>query len=248
MSCRVLLAAPFVLLSLLLSSIAADPAALEQEPNTWVKRSPIKGGPPSPGMGYEASLIYDPVSHRVLRWGGHNQGGGGEQNAELWTYEPATNKWSLIEPNTAPPGVCCAQQNVFDPVNGRFLRFTAFSGSHGWQWFREIYLNNSTVWAFDPATNTWRDRRSLPAPRTAPLRCAAFDSEFQVTVIFGGEGSQEGTIVYDAYTNTWTRRKPAKQPEFRSGGNMAYDAARKLHILFDAQFLDELCEIGEPGA
>jgi hypothetical protein len=225
--------------ALLGAVFAAGPAPLEQEPNTWVKRSPIKGGPPSPGMGYEASMAYDPVSRRVLRWGGHNQGGGGEQNAELWTYDPAANRWTLVEPNTSPPGVCCAQQNVFDPVNGRFLRFAAFSGSHGWQWFREIYLNNSSVWAFDPATNTWRDRRPLPTLRTSPLRCAAFDVENQVAVIFGGEGNQEGTVVYDAYTNTWTRMKPTMQPAFRSGGNMAYDAAHKVHVLFGAQFSDD---------
>jgi hypothetical protein len=236
--CRFLL--PAVLAALPLSfARTAEPVTLAQEPGTWVKRSPVKDGPPSPGMGYEASLGYDPVSRRVLRWGGHNQGGGGEQNAELWAYEPATNRWALIEPNTSPPGVCCAQQNVFDPVNGRFLRFAAFSGNHGWQWFREIYLSNSSVWAFDPATNTWRDRRPLPAPRTAPLRCAAFDTEHQVAVVFGGEGNQEGTVVYDAYTNTWTRMKPAKQPEFRSGGNMAYDAAHKVHILFGSQFSDD---------
>ena len=131
MSRRALPAVLAALLPLALAAVAADPAPLEQEPNTWVKRSPQKGAPPSPGMGYEASLAYDPVSRRVLRWGGHNQGGGGEQNAELWAYEPATNQWSLIEPNTSPPGVCCAQQNVFDTANGRFLRFAAFSGNHG---------------------------------------------------------------------------------------------------------------------
>jgi hypothetical protein len=110
---------------------AAEPVALEQEPNTWVKRSPLLGGPVSPGMGYETSLGYDPAARRVIRWGGHNQGGGGEQNAETWTFDPATGRWALREPNTSPPGVCCAQQNVFDPVGGRFLRFPAFSGSHG---------------------------------------------------------------------------------------------------------------------
>jgi hypothetical protein len=60
-----------------------------------------------------------------------------------------------------------------------------------------------------------------------------------VAVIFGGEGINEGTVVYDPHTNTWTRMKPAKQPEGRSGGNMAYDAARKLHVLFGAQFQDD---------
>src|SRR5262249_1110081 len=56
------------------TSLAAEP----QESNTWVKCSPVEGGPPSPGLGYEASLAYDPLARRVIRWAGHNQGGGGE--------------------------------------------------------------------------------------------------------------------------------------------------------------------------
>src|SRR5262245_8804045 len=216
--------------------LGAEPRPLEQEPNTWVKRSPLKDAPVSPGMGYEASLAYDPQARVIIRWGGHNQGGGGEQNAETWTFDPATAKWQLKKPNTSPPGVCCAQQNVFDPVQGRFLRFAAFSGNHGWQWFREIYLSNSSVWSYDLATNTWRDMRPLPTPRTGPLRCAAWDAEHQVAVVFGGEGIQEGTVVYDPWTNTWTRKNPKVQPEGRSGGNMAYDATHKVHILFGTQF------------
>src|SRR5947207_2279527 len=136
-----------VVLAILIAVTATVEAQqLEQAPNTWVKRSPLKGGPISPGMGYEAALAYDPAARRVIRWGGHNQGGGGEQNAEVWIYDPATARWELKEPNCSPPGVCCAQQNVFEEQYHRYLRFGAFSGSHGWQWFREIYLNNSSVW------------------------------------------------------------------------------------------------------
>jgi hypothetical protein len=218
---------------------AAEQAPPKQELNTWVKLSPRKDGPISPGMGYETSLGYDPAARRVIRWGGHNQGGGGEQNAETWTFDPAGGKWALQEPNTSPPGVCCAQQNVFDPVGGRFVRFPAFSGSHGWQWYREIYLSNSAVWSYDLASNTWRDLRPLPAPVLRPLRCASWDAEHQVTVLFGGEGSDEGTLVYDPYTNTWTRMNPKPQPAPRSGGNMAYDSAHKLHVLFGTQFGDD---------
>jgi fibronectin type 3 domain-containing protein len=228
------------LLSLALFAPSADPApALDQPPNTWVKRSPLPGGPPSPGLGYECSLVWDSKHRRVVRFAGHNQGGGGEQNAETWALDPLTAKWELKEPNTSPPGACCNQQNVFDPDQGRFLRFPAFSGSHGWQWFREIYLSNSTVWAYDLGTNTWHDRRPLPAPRVAPLRCASWDSEFQVAVIFGGEGSNEGTLVYDPYTNTWHKLNPKVQPAPRSGGNMAYDAAARRHVLFGTQFDDD---------
>jgi hypothetical protein len=218
---------------------AAEPDVLAQEANTWVKRSPLPCGPASPGMGYETSLGYDPAARLVVRWGGHNQGGGGEQNAELWTFDPATGRWALREPNTAPPGVCCAQQNVFDPAGGRFLRFPAFSGSHGWQWFREIYLSNSSLWSYDLPSNTWRDLRPLPAPVVRPLRCASWDVEHQVVVVFGGEGSDEGTLVYDPHTNAWARMKPTVQPAPRSGGNMAYDAAHKVHILFGTQFGDD---------
>jgi hypothetical protein len=219
--------------------VLADPPTLTQEPNTWVKRSPLKTAPLSPVLGYEASLVYDPLHHKIIRWAGHNQGGGGEQNSETWTLDPLTLKWELKEPNRSPPGVCCAQQNVFDPIGDRFLRFPAFSGSHGWHWFRENYLNNSTVWSYDLGSNTWRDRRPVPAPHIAPLRCAARDSHHQVVVVFGGEGSNEGTLVYDSYTNIWTRMKPKREPPPRSGGNLAYDAERRLHILFGAQFIDD---------
>jgi hypothetical protein len=222
---------------MLAATVSAAP--LDQPPNTWVKRSPLPGGPPSPRMGYEASLAYDPLAKVLIRWGGHNQGGGGEQNAETWTFDPRTAVWTLKEPNDAPPGVCCAQQNVFDPVHNRFLRFPAFSGSHGWQWFREIYLKNSSVWSYDLATNTWRDRRPVPEPHLGPLRCADWDSDNDVVVVFGGEGSQEGTVVYDPYTNTWSNRHAPDQPAFRSGGNLAYDADHRLHILFGAQFFND---------
>ena len=71
----------------------------------------------------------------------------------------------------------------------RPLRF-AFSGNHGWQWFREIYLNNSSVWTYDLPSNTWRDMRPLPAPRTSPLHRAVVGQRQQVIVVFGGEGNR----------------------------------------------------------
>ena len=77
------------------------------------------------------------------------------------------DRWTLKEPNDAPPGVCCAQQNVFDDALGKFIRFPSFSGSHGWQSRREIDLKNSSVWTYDAGTNTWRAMR--PCPEVWPL-------------------------------------------------------------------------------
>ena len=228
-----------LLLALAIITLPAKGAELAQPINTWVKRSPLADTPSSPRLGYEGACVWDSTHHVVIRYGGHNQGGGGEQHAELWSFDPLTARWMLKEPNTSPPGICCGQQNVFDPVRGNYIRFPAFSGSHGWQWWREIYLNDSSVWTYDLTSNLWRNLRPLPTPRLAPLRCASWDSDNEVVVMFGGEGSHEGTLIYDPHANSWTWPKPKAQPEFRSGGNMAYDASHKLHILFGAQFSDD---------
>jgi hypothetical protein len=220
--------------------VADQPPPLAAQPvNVWIKRSPLPGGPASPRLGYEGACVWDRRHQVLIRYGGHNQGGGGEQGAEVWTFDPLTSKWTLKEPNTSPPGVCCNAQNLYDPTTGRYLRFPFFSGSHGWQWSRELYLNDSSVWTYDLATNRWRNMRPLPAPRLAPYRAASWDSDVQAAVVFGGEGSREGTLVYDPWQNEWRWPKPAREPAPRSGGNMAYDADRKLHVLLGSQFTDD---------
>lgn len=204
--------------------------------NTWVKLSPLASTPPSPRLGYEGACAWDSRRQVMIRYGGHNQGGGGEQNSEVWTFEPGSARWTLHEANTSPPGICCGQQNIYDPVSGRYIRFPAFSASHGWQWRREVFLNDASVWTYDLDTNTWRNLRPVPTISPRPLRCASWDAEHQVIVEFGGEGSSEGTSVYDPWTNQWTQMQPAKEPEYRSGGNLAYAAHQHLHVMFGSQF------------
>jgi hypothetical protein len=186
-----------------------------------------------------AACVWDNRHQLLIRYGGHNQGGGGEQGAEVWTFNLESAKWTLHEPNTSPPGVCCNAQNVYDPTSGRYIRFPRFSGSHGWQWARELYLNDSSVWTYDLTENRWRNRRPLPEPSIAPYRCAAWDSDQQVVVVFGGEGGREGTLIYDPWRNEWRWPRPDLEPDPRSGGNLAYDAARRRHVLFGTQFTDD---------
>ncbi len=205
----------------------------------WVKHSPKAGAPVSPRLGYEGDCRWIPGIKRLLRYGGHNQGGGGEQGSEVWFYNPLDAKWSLRHTNISPPGVCCEQQNVVNPVTSEYIRFPSFSGSHGWQWFREIYLNDSTAWVFDPYKDKWRNMRPIPTPKVSPLRCASWDSEYEVVVMFGGEGNREGTRIYDPHGNEWWSMKPRAEPARRSGGNMAYDEVAKKHVMFGSQFSDD---------
>lgn len=50
---------------------------IAQPINTWVKRSPLADTPPSPRLGYEGACAWDSAHRVVIRYGGHNQGGGG---------------------------------------------------------------------------------------------------------------------------------------------------------------------------
>lgn len=217
-------------------TLAETPGIVTQPLNVWIKRTPLPDAPISPRLGYEGACVWDRQHKLLVRYGGHNQGGGGEQGAEVWSFNLATAKWTLKEPNTSPPGVCCNAQNVYDLTTGRYVRFPLFSGNHGWQWARELYLNDSSVWTYDLGENRWRNQRPLPAPRLAGLRCTSWDSDEQVIVVFGGEGSHEGTLIYDPARNEWRWPKPANEPASRSGGNMAYDEARRVHVLFGSQF------------
>jgi hypothetical protein len=225
-------------LCLLLSVTRAAAADPDHPTMTWVKRHPRPGAErPSPRMGYECAYGYDPISRLLVRYGGHNQGGGGEQNSEIWTYDLDRDLWDLVEPNDAPPGVCCAQQNVFHDALGRFVRFPAFSASHGWQSHREVWLKDSPVWTFDPAAGVWVDLRPLPAPALRPLRGAAYVPDEEVIVIHGGEGANHGTVLYDLYTNTWHELNPSGGPEHSlSQPGFAYDAVNRVCVLFGSQF------------
>ena len=197
---------------LLVMSLASADGPLPQEPNTWVKRSPLKTSVRlAPGMGYEGSLGYDPGPAPRDPLGRAQPGRRRRAERRDLGARSAHHALGAEGTESFPAGQVCAQQNVFDPISGRFLRFPAFSGSHGWHWFRENYLNNTSAWSYDLGTNTW----ARPAPRPAALSrrsLFSWDSRYQVVVVFGGEGSHDGTLVYDPYTNTWTRLRPQVGP------------------------------------
>ncbi len=212
----------------------ALPSIAKQGPNTWLKRSPRAGAPANPRKGYESSMAWDPYTKRMIRHGGHRQGGGGPQYFEVWTLDPTTMKFVLRQPNTSPPGVCCVKDNVFDHSAKRFVRYPAFSDSHGWQWQRMIQLRNWTAWTFDNASNTWRNMRPLPTREVRVGRCATYDRHHNVNLIF--DKSRTRTGIYDLYTNTWTNPRPPKQPAGRTYGSMVYDSKRRRHVMFGRHY------------
>lgn len=219
----------------------ADDALPAQEANTWVKRTPLKNKP-APPIGYESAFAWDPKHKVLIRMAAHAIDGF-EQLAEVWTLDPLTGEWKLKEPNTSPPGACRLQQHVFDTLHNRYLRFPGTSGDHGWQWYRELYMNEGSVWAYDLETNTWRAMRPWPEPMILRQHFASWDGKLGKAVVFGGsktphdpETTSAGfTCVYDARLNTWEMKKAPGQPDSRVGGNMAWCAATGQHVMFGSE-------------
>ena len=172
---------------------------------------------------------------KIIRHGGHNQGGGGAQGFETWIYDLVSGTWILMYPNTSPPGNCCSRTNVVDQASGKFVRFPGFSGHHGWQWSRRILNLDSSVWTYDLNENKWINMRPFPEISVGPERAVAYDKDNQILLVFNVHESSR-TAAYDLYTNTWTLLYPENEPPgkrtYTPGFNISYDQSQKLFVLF----------------
>ncbi|MEZ0263107.1 MAG: hypothetical protein ACAI43_00145 [Phycisphaerae bacterium] len=238
------------LLLLTIVSLARSTAAGpfdDQQPNTWVKRSPT-AGKPVPKFGWEGSGAWDPANRLWIHHAGHD---GIPQGMPTFVFDPATAKWSQRFPQTSPPGVCCVDgANTFDVARGRFVRFPGGSLGHGYQWSRGVRLKESPVWLYDPKNDQWENRRPgvFPGPTTFAKNSkdwpgglnpiGAYDPVHELSISFGG-GGKNTLFFYDAWSNTIWARKPAGKaawPSERDGSGMAYDAPLNKLVLFGGQY------------
>jgi hypothetical protein len=233
----------FLLLSLL--CLAAD---WSRHPvNEWVKQSPTDKQP-APPFSWEGSGSFDPFSKKWIHFGGHD---GIPQGFHLFTYDLESRAWQQRFPPTSPAGVCCIDgANTFDVAHHRFVNFPGGSLGHGYQWSRGVYLRRSPVWLYDPAENAWMNMR--PPPYRAAITReenigglnagATYHPRHEVSISFGGQGSQGGTSnlhFYDAYTNTLTRITAPNPPSPRDGMGICVDTKNDCLVVFGSQYASD---------
>ncbi len=136
----------------------------------------------------------------MIRWGAHDPGGGGPQLTETWTFDPVTCRWAFMRTNNNPPGNCCCRENVYDPLNGVFTRFSYPAFGHGWYWDRSRFLREDSVWTYDLGTNTWTNMRPGKEPALNVGKPAFHDPNHQMI------------WVYDIATDRWIDMKPKVAP------------------------------------
>ncbi len=197
---------------------AYDPAA-----NTWAELKP-SGAVPSPRS--MTSLVYDPAGKKMILFGGGN---GQTAFNDTWTYDPAENRWTELEPSGSP-SKCLGFATAYDPARRAVLLF----GGEG----MEGYLNDT--WSYDPAANTWTELKPVAAPSARFGSAMVHDPAGNRFILFGGgvyvsrlEMECFGdTWSYDPVANTWTELKPDAAPTARFGSAMVFDPVSAVAILF----------------
>jgi N-acetylneuraminic acid mutarotase len=205
-----------------------DPSA-----NTWTKLKP-PGYHPSPRAGQ--AMAYDPVTHRLIMFGGQN-----ENYAFLdgtWAYDPAANTWAELKPSGTVPAARCAHSMVYVPDTGKLVMFGGTGGAPqpvtpfplGTELFND-------TWAYDPGANTWTNLNPAGAvPEIRGFFTMAYDPIARKVILFGGATATalfSDTWAYDPAANRWTHLSPAGTvPAARGGQVMAYDPPTRKMLLF----------------
>lgn len=145
--------------------------------SAWVDRTvAISGVSNFPPTAEDCAIIYDPVGHRVLIFGG--KGDDDLNTNDVWALDLARNAWAKIVPRGESPPAVEDHTAIYDP-NGH--RAIIHGGEDG-------FSRNST-WAFDLKTEVWRDITSASGP-TLEDHSAIYEGRGKRMVIFGGRNQQ----------------------------------------------------------
>ena len=192
-----------------LGAAAADAPSL-----TWVQLTP-PNSPPARGA---AAMAYDPVSKRIVLFGGTTAT---KYLNDTWTFDGTT--WTQVNTPVAPPARASGMM-AYDFPTRKLVMFGGFDSD---------YLGDT--WIFDGATQTWTQANPLKSP--GPLGgCLLFTDPKNGRVDLFGGFNHNRKVRYPIDTWRWTgtswrKLHPATSPEGRSSGAVGNDPARKNVVI-----------------
>ncbi len=134
----------------------------------WTQRHPATSPPPLDGHG----MIYHPIRHRVMIFGGHTTPGALLYN-DIWEWDGVN--WAHVEVQGTQPGVRWTHGMSFDPLSSKVVVFGG--GNYGGLM--------DEMWEFDGVAWTQRQVQGpQPSPRSYLLQ--AYDPATHSILIFGG--------------------------------------------------------------
>lgn len=210
---RALLRTAAVLLLAATGLAAAQPGGTSQNVS-WIRMTTAV----SPPKRLAPAMAYDPVSRRVVLFGGF--GSNGYFN-DTWLFDGVS--WQQAGGSTAPPARA-ASNMAYDSTGGSLVLFGGFDGSN--------YLGDTWIWNGKRLTWTKAAPTVQPTPVTGPGLFT--DPKTGRVTMFGGYDGQ----FYRGQTWQWTgsdwlQLSPATAPSGRGAAILANDALHRTAVLFD---------------
>jgi N-acetylneuraminic acid mutarotase len=210
----------------------------------WLDRKPSASQSPHlPAAGEDCGMIYDPVQHRIVLFGGKD-----DKNRnlnEVWAFDLTKNIWQKIEVEGESPPESEDHVALYDPISYRMIL-------HGGEKAR----TTNKIWSFDLKTQHWRNMTDS----TAPVRedhTAIFDSRGKRMIIFGGRDNNFVTYETEAFdldSNSPTFEQwqdltvTDKHPLERCDHVAVYDSMRNRMIIYGGWNKEEKIYLGDTWA
>jgi len=192
--------------------------AYDSGADTWTNMEPTTAPPARLG----ARMVYDSEFDRIILFGGHN----GALYGDTWAYDYESNMWTEKTPASSPsPRVF--QAMAYDAQSHRTV---LYGGDPGTGETSSDDLGDT--WTYDFTNNTWTNMNPVQGPAGKAFAAAAYDSESDRIVLFGGSREPQETCVYDLNSNAWTVLVVTPRPSDRATHAMAYDSESDRIVLF----------------
>jgi len=206
---RLLCAVTVLLVVAALSSFAV---AGDARSATWVQLNPAT----SPSPRAVSAMAYDPVSKKVVMFGGFNDT---TYLNDTWTWDGTT--WTQENTPVAPSPRTSAMM-AYDFASRKLVLFGGFDGNE--------FLGDTWLW--DGATSTW----TLASPATSPKPLAGAmlftDPKNGKADLYGGfDGQFYQLDTWRWVGGTWKRVHPTNAPPARAWAVVGLDLTRKIVIL-----------------
>ncbi len=183
---------------------------------------------PAPRKGQ--AMVYDPVSRRVVLFGGGRTDAHFHKANDTWTYDFTAGAWTEVR-TTNYPAARMWHSMSYDTANGNIIMFGGESSS-------EFGAVMNDTWALDIESKTWtrlEPEGAVPSGRVQ--HAMVLDQSTGIIVLFGGSGADTtalgDTWLYDGLKNAWTKpRLRGKTPACRQGQSLVYDTESNRVVLF----------------
>ena len=114
--------------------------------------SGISASHPLPTAGEDFAIIYDPIQHQIVLFGGKNDH---NQNLnEVWAFAMSEKTWREIKIEGEAPPASEDHTLIYDPIGNRMILYGGEDGP-----------TRNATWSFDSLNRRWRDLSKANAPQ-----------------------------------------------------------------------------------